>query len=198
LGTDYGGDYSIPTETAATTNAASTTPADANANIPTASKTEATSDLSEGWTSAGSGDGSTSTSYYSPELGDPTITIKDTAGTDYTNLLPTGWDAYGYKKANTDIDWDSGIDPLEHYLNTGKAKGLGWGTTNKYSPTYDPDYQYSWQSDQDWAVPGRQKDTSYNVNVGSGDSVATDDPYETQRDESGKPTTSNYKYYETG
>jgi len=62
----------------------------------------------------------------------------------------------------------------------------------------DPDLKYTWQSDQDWAVPGRQKDTSYNVNVGSGDSVATDDPYETQRDESGKPTTSNYKYYQQG
>lgn len=136
--------------------------------------------------------------YYSPELGNPTVSISDAAGTDYSSLLPTGWDADAYKKANEDVDWDSGIDPLEHYLNTGKAQGLGWGKNNKYSPTYDPDYQYSWQSDQDWAVPGRQKDTSYNVNIGSGDSVATDDPYETQRDESGKPIASNYKYYQQG
>ncbi len=89
-------------------------------------------------------------------------------------------------------------DPFAHYITQGKDQGLGWGTGDASSPTYNPQKKYEYQpsEDQTWAVPGLKEEKP-------GDQLYTGSPelgdmsmY--QRGETGKPTTSNYKYFETG
>lgn len=130
-----------------------------------------------------------------------TIAYPDSSGVQQqVTYIPSdviGFDAKAYYDANPDVK-AAGVDALQHYIAYGKNEGRGWGTDNVNSPTYNPQKKYEYQpsEDQTWAVPGLKQDTSYNVNVGTGDSAYNEDPY--IRDETGKPITSNYKYFSSG
>lgn len=130
-----------------------------------------------------------------------TLSYSDAEGAQqqvtYTPSDVTGFDASAYYKANPDVE-AAGVDALQHYMTYGKNEGRGWGTENIYSPTYNPQKKYEYQpsKDQTWAVPGLKEEKP-------GDQLYTGSP-ETgdmsmyQRDETGKPTTSNYKYFSSG
>lgn len=130
-----------------------------------------------------------------------TIAYPDSSGVQQqVTYIPsdvTGFDAKAYYDANPDVK-AAGVDALQHYMAYGKNEGRGWGTGNVNSPTYNPKKKYEYQpsEDQTWAVPGLKEEKP-------GDQLYTGSP-ETgdmsmyQRDETGKPTTSNYKYFSSG